>query len=127
MITACLILAGALAVVNAWSWFTQPTVPEFDAGRLPARVVEQRLKNDDARRMPGTGGSSTTGRWPNEASRSSNSPTAAEIEAQIAQRAVLARHLWIVAGIFAATAAAVAFWPRTAKPSETRRQARQGD
>src|SRR3954451_5126706 len=44
VITASLLLAGALAVVNAWSWFTQPKVPVFDPASYEHNIVEQRLK-----------------------------------------------------------------------------------
>ncbi len=43
-ITASLILVGALAVINGWSWFTEPAVPKFDPAGYQREVVEQRLK-----------------------------------------------------------------------------------
>src|SRR4051812_18213360 len=42
VITASLLLAAALAIVNAWSWFTQPSVPDFDPAGYQ-RAIEQGL------------------------------------------------------------------------------------
>ena len=89
-------------------------------GRLPAQVDRATLKQDDARPNPGTGGSSTTSPWPNEDSRTSNSPTAAQIERIIAERQSLRRTLWIVAAIAAAIAAAAAFWPKSPEVTSRR-------
>ena len=111
VITACLILASALAIVNAWSWFTQPKVPEFDPVAYQAGV-EQHLN-----KMTPT----QSWQWwieyykPMAERGFSNLELGnrALIERTIAERQSLRRTLWIVAAIAVAIAAAAAFWPKS--------------
>jgi len=111
VITACLILAGALTIANAWSRFTQPKVPEFNPVNYQAGV-EQRIN-----KMTPT----QSWQWwieyykPMAERGFSNLELANRglIEAIIAERQSLRRTLWIVAAIAAAIAAAAAFWPKS--------------
>jgi hypothetical protein len=112
VITASLLLAGALAIVNAWSWFTQPKVPVFDPAYYEHDVIEHRLKT-----------MTPTQSWvwwieyykPMAERGFSNLEFAnrGQIERIIAERQSLRRTLWIVAAIAAAIAAAAAFWPKS--------------
>jgi hypothetical protein len=112
VITASLLLAGTLAVINAWSWFTQPKVPVFDAEFYQHDVIEHRLKN-----MTPT----QSWQWWIEyykpmAERGFSYLEFAnrgEIERIIAERQSLRRTLWFAAAIAAGTAAAAAFWPKS--------------
>jgi hypothetical protein len=117
VITACLILAGALAIINAWSWFTQPKVPLFDPVAYQRDVVEERLK----KMTPTQSWLMWIEYYRPLAERGFSHLELANrgaIEKIIAERQSLRRTLWIVAGIAAVIAAAAAFWP---KASETRR------
>jgi hypothetical protein len=111
VITASLILAGALTIANAWSWLTQPKVPVFDPVAYQRDVVERRLTTitptqswlmwvEYYRPMAERGFS-----YLELANRG-------EIERIIAERHSLRRTLWIVAGIAVATAVAAALWPK---------------
>jgi hypothetical protein len=112
VITASLLLAGGLALINAWSWFTQPKVPIFDPVDYQHDVVEQRLKT-----MTPT----QSWHWWIEyykpmAERGFSYLEFAnrgEIERTIAARQSLRRTLWIVVAIGGAIAAAAAFWPKS--------------
>jgi hypothetical protein len=115
LITASLLVAGALTIVNAWSWFTQPKIPEFNAATYLSDVIEPRLK-----------AMTPTGAWEwwinyykplaETGFRNLELSRRAEMEAIIAARQSLRRTLWIVAAIAAATAAVAAFWPRSQSP-----------
>jgi hypothetical protein len=119
VITACLILAGALAIINAWSWFTQPKVPIFDPVAYQRDVVEERLKKitptqswlmwiEYYRPMAERGFS-----YLELANRG-------QIERTIAERQSLRRTLWIVAAIAAVIAAAATFWSMSTAPRRNR-------
>ena len=118
--TAGLLLAGALAIVNAWSWFTQPKVPEFNATAYQQEIIEPRLK-----------AMTPTQSWlmwieyykPLAERGFGNLELVqrAAIEANIAERQSLRRTLWVVAAIAAAVAAAALFWPRSPSPDLSRR------
>jgi hypothetical protein len=108
VIAASLIVVAALVAVNIWSWITQPVVPKFDPAVYLHNVVEQRLSTPVEGWM-----------WWIEYYRPLcergfsvlELSDRAEIERQIAHREAVRRTLWVVAGIFAATAAAAALWP----------------
>jgi hypothetical protein len=112
VITACLILAGTLTIVNAWSWFTQPKVPIFDPVSYQRDVIEQRFS-----KMTPT----QSWQWWIEyykpmAERGFSYLELRDrglIERTIAERQSLRRTLWIVAAIAVAIAAAAAFWPKS--------------
>lgn len=119
VITACLILAGTLAIINIWNWYTQPKVPVFDPAVYEHDVVQPRLKT-----MTPT----QSWHWWIEyykpmaergfaylefANRS-------QIEKMIAERQSLRRTLWIVAAIAIAIAAAAAFWPKSTEVTSRR-------
>jgi hypothetical protein len=111
VITACLILAGALAVVNAWSWFTQPKVPIFDPVAYQRDIIEQRLK----KLTPTQGWLLWTEYYRPMAERGFSYLERRDrelIERTIAERQSLRRTLWIVAAIAVAIAVAAAFWPK---------------
>jgi hypothetical protein len=111
VITACLIVAGALAIVNAWSWFTQPKVPEFDAAAYQ-EGVDQRLN----KLTPTQSWQWWTEYYKPMAERGFSNLELANrglIERIIAERQSLRRTLWIVAAIAVAIAAAAAFWPKS--------------
>jgi hypothetical protein len=111
VITASLLVAGALTIINAWSWFTQPKVPVFDAAAYEHAVIEQRIKN----MTPAQSWDMWVGYYKPLAERGFSVlelSNRAYIESVIAQRQSLRRTLWVVAGIAAAVAAAAAFWPR---------------
>lgn len=118
VIAACLILAGALTILNAWSWFTQPKVPEFNAVNYQAGV-EQRIS-----KMTPT----QSWQWwieyykPMAERGFSNLQLANRglIEGIIAERQSLRRTLWIVAAIAVAMAAAAAFWPKSREVTSQR-------
>jgi hypothetical protein len=111
VITASLLLIGAIAVANAWSWFTQPKIPKFDPVAYERDVVEQRLNK-----------MTPTQSWlwwveyyrPMGERGFSNLELAnrAQVENSISQRQSMRRTLWIVAAIGAAVALAAAFWPK---------------
>jgi hypothetical protein len=109
--TACLILAGALTIANAWSWFTQPKVPEFDAAQYN-QMVQSRLKQI----TPVEGWNQWIGHYRPLAETGfaflelMDRP---RIERIIAERQSLRRTLWVVVGIAAAVAAAAVFWPKS--------------
>jgi hypothetical protein len=112
VITASLLLAGALAVINAWSWFTQPKVPEFNAASYQHDVIERRLKA----MTPTQSWMWWTEYYKPMAERGFSYlqlANRAEIERTIAERQSLRRTLWIVAAIAAAVAVAAAFWPKS--------------
>ena len=112
VITASLLLAGALAIVNGWSWFTQPKVPVFDPAFYQHNVIEHRLKT-----MTPT----QSWQWWIEyykpmAERGFSSLEFAnrgQIERIIAERQSLRRTLWIVAAIAVVIAAGAALWPKS--------------
>jgi hypothetical protein len=119
VITACLILAGALAVVNVWSWFTQPNVPIFDPVVYQRDIVEQRLK----KLTPTQGWLLWTEYYRPMAERGFSylEPRDRElIERTIAERQSLRRTLWIIAGIAVAIAMVAAFWPKSAEITSRR-------
>ena len=104
VITASLLLAGALAIINALSWFTQPTVPKF--------VVEQHLK----KLTPTQSWQMWIEYYKPMAERGLSRLELAnrgQIERIIAERQSLRRTLWIVAAIAAAIAVAAAVWPKS--------------
>jgi hypothetical protein len=112
VIAASLLLAGGLTAINAWSWFTQPVVPEFDAASYQRDVVEQRLKN----LTPSQSWDLWVGYYKPMAERGFSKLERADrgqIERIIAERQSLRRTLWIVAAIAAGVAAAAALWPKS--------------
>jgi hypothetical protein len=112
VITACLILAGTLAIANAWSWFTQPKAPIFDPVAYQRDIIEQRLK----KLTPTQGWLMWIEYYRPMAERGFSYlelANRAEIERTIAERQSLRRTLWIVAAIAAAIAVAAAFWPKS--------------
>lgn len=119
VITASLLLASALAIVNAWSWFTQPIVPVFDLAFYQHDVIEHRLK---------TMTPIQSWQWwieyykPMAERGFSNLEFAnrGQIERIIAERQSLRRTLWIVAAIAAAIAAAAVFWPKSQEVTSRR-------
>jgi hypothetical protein len=111
VITASLILAGALVIANAWSRFTQPAIPKFDAAGyqqdIEARLTK--LNPSDAfniwighYRPMGEHGFYSLELYNRGA-----------IEQNIAERQSLRQTLWIVAAIAGAIALAAAFWPKS--------------
>ena len=105
-------------------------VSPTEAARIRGRSTTARTSNEhiderDARSTPGSGGSSTTDRWPNAGSRCSDRQSRPD-RTQIANERFLRRTLLAIAGVFAAVAAAIAFWP---KPAPVRREetGRHGD
>jgi len=110
VITACLLLVGAIAIANGWSWYTQPKIPQFDPVAYQRDAVEQRLKTPTQAWL-----------WWIEyykpmAERGFSLlqlANRAEIEKTIAVRQSMRRTLWIVAAIAGATAVAAAFWPKS--------------
>lgn len=118
VITASLLLAGALAIVNAWSWFTQPTVPEFDPLGYQ-HAIEQRLN----KMTPGQSWDLWIAYYKPMAERGFGSLQLANrglIEKTIAERQSLRRTLWIVAAIAVAIAAAAAIWPKSKEVTSRR-------
>jgi hypothetical protein len=114
VITACLILGGALTIANAWSWFTQPNVPEFDAARYN-QMIEAHLKQ----LTPVEGWNQWIGRYRPLAEtgfRYLELMDRPRIETIIAERQSLRGTLWVVVAIAAGIAAAAAFWPRSQSP-----------
>ena len=112
VITASLLLAGALAIVNAWSWFTQPTVPEFDPVAYQRDVVEEHLK----KLTPTQSWQMWIEYYKPMAERGLSRLELAnrsQIERIIAERQSFRRTLWIVVAIAAAVAAGAAVWPRS--------------
>ncbi len=113
VMTASLIVAAVLAAAGIWSWASQPSVPTFDPA-MYHRDIEHRLS---------TMTPAESWLWWIEYYRPLaergfpvfEAANRVEIEQQIAHRHVVRRGLWIAAGIFAATAAAAAFWPTTAQ------------
>jgi hypothetical protein len=119
VITASLILAGGLAIINAWSWFTQPKVPEFNAVTYQRDVVEQTLKKI----TPTQAWILWTEHYRPLAERGFAFLQLAnrdQIERTIAERQSLRRTLWIVVAIAAAVAAAAAFWPKSSEVTSRR-------
>ena len=111
VITACLILAGTLTIVNGWSRFTQPKVPEFD-GAAYLESVEQRLN----KLTPTQSWQMWTEYYKPMSERGFSNLELANrglIERIIAERQSLRKTLWIVVGIAVAIAAAAAFWPKS--------------
>jgi hypothetical protein len=111
VITACLLLAGTLAILNAWSWRTQPTVPEFDPAAYQSAIM-QRLN----KMTPGQSWDLWIEYYKPMAERGFGNLQLANrgvIEKTIAERESLRRTLWIVAAIALAIAAAAAFWPKS--------------
>jgi hypothetical protein len=114
VITASLLLVGAIAIANGWSWFTQPKIPKFDPVAYQRDVVEQRLNKI-----------TPTQSWlwwveyyrPMAERGFSNLELAnrAQVENTISQRQSMRRTLWIVAAICAAVAVAAAFSPKSAQ------------
>jgi hypothetical protein len=118
VITASLLLAGALAIVNAWNWFTQPTVPEFDPVAYQ-RGIEQRLN----KMTPGQSWEWWIEYYKPMAERGFGNLQLANrgvIEKTIVERQSLRRTLWIVAAIAIAVAAAAAFWPKSKEVTSRR-------
>ncbi len=119
VIAASLIVVVALIAVNVWSRMTQPVVPRFDPAIYLHNVVQQRLSTPVEGWM-----------WWIEYYR----PLAergfsvleisnrAEIEREIAHREAVRRTFWITAGIFAAIAAAAAFWPTETTATQGRKE-----
>jgi hypothetical protein len=119
VMTASLLLAGGLTLVNAWSWFTQPVVPVFDAASYQRDVVEQRLKN----LTPSQSWDLWVGYYKPLAERGFSyleRADRAQIESVIVQRQSLRRTLWIVVAIAAISAAAAAFWPKSPEVTSRR-------
>ncbi len=111
VITACLLFAGVLALINAWSWFTQPKVPVFDPEVYQHNVVEHRLQA----MTPSDGWNWWVSYYKPLAERGfSNLEFAdrARIEATIAERSSLRRTLWVLAATAVGIAAAAAVWPK---------------
>jgi hypothetical protein len=116
-VTASLIVAGVLTIVNLWSLFTQPKVPEFDAAQY-GQMVESHLKKV----TPAESWNEWVFHYRPMAEHGFSSLELMDrprIEAIIAERRSLRRTLWVVIAIAAAVAAAAAFWPRA---PETRRR-----
>jgi hypothetical protein len=119
VITASLLLAAALAIVNAWSWFTQPKVPVFNPATYQHEVIEPRLKA----MTPSQGWQWWIEYYKPLAERGFaylEFANRGQIETIIAERQSLRRTLWIVAAIAAAIAAAAAFWPKSTEVTSPR-------
>lgn len=118
LMTACLIVASALLAVNAWSWLTQPKVPEFDRGRY-RQIVETHLK----KMTPAEAWNDWIFRYRPLAEHGFAYLEMAErprIESIIAERRSLRRTFWAVIAIAAVIAAAAAIWPKP-QPVTSRR------
>jgi hypothetical protein len=118
VITASLVVAGALAIVNAWSWFTQPAVPEFDPLAYQ-HGIEQRLN----KMAPAQSWDWWIEYYKPMAERGFGNLQLANrglIEKTIAERQSLRRTLWIVVAIAVAIAAAAAFWPKSKEVTSRR-------
>jgi hypothetical protein len=119
VITACLILVGALTIINTWSWYTQPEMPVFDPVAYQRDVIGQRLKT-----------LTPTQSWqlwieyykPMAQRGFSNLEFAnrALIERIIAERQSFRRTLWIVVGIALFVAVAALLWPKSQAPISRR-------
>jgi hypothetical protein len=111
LITVSLLLAGALAVVNAISWFTQPRIPEFNAAQYNQLIQEQLKKL-----TPVEGWNQWVGHYRPMAEQGFGyleRRDRARIEQIIAERQSLRRTLWVVAAIAGVIALAAAFWPKS--------------
>jgi hypothetical protein len=112
VITASLLLAGGLALVNGWSWYTQPKVPVFDAAFYQDKFVADRL----SKMTPTQSWHAWIEYYKPLAERGFpilESADRGRIENIIAERESLRRTLWIFAAIAVATAAAAVFWPKS--------------
>jgi hypothetical protein len=127
VITASLVVAGVLTIVNAWSWSTQPEVPVFDPVAYQREVVEPRLK-----------AITPTQSWQmwieyyrplaERGFAQLELANRGQIERIVAERQSLRRTLWILVAIAAAVAAAAAFWPKASETGRARqREARRMD
>ena len=111
LITASLILAGVLTIVNAISWFTQPKIPEFNAAQYNQMVavhLERMTPVDGWNQWVGhyrTLGEHGFGRL--------ELVNRAQVESVVAGRESLRRTLWVVAAIAAAIALLAVFWPKS--------------
>ena len=111
VITACLLLAGALAIANIWSWITQPQLPVFNAAAYQEGIAEHRLTT----MTPADGFQWLVSYYKPLAEHGfANLEFAnrAQIEGVIAQRSSLRRTLWVIAAIAAGIAVATVVWPK---------------
>jgi hypothetical protein len=111
LITASVLLVCIITIVNAISWFTQPTIPEFNADQYN-QMVESRLKT----LTPVEGWNQWVGHYRTLGEHGFGRlelVNRAAVESVVAGRQSLRRTLWVVAAIAAAVALAAAFWPKS--------------
>lgn len=110
IMTASLVAVGALVAAIAYSWITQPTVPKFE----PV-AYEKNIERILEKMSPVDAWNVWVERYRPLAEHGFmqfNLSNQGEIERQIVRRQSLRGTLWIVAGVFAAVAAATFLWPR---------------
>jgi hypothetical protein len=114
-----MIVVLALLAWSAWSWWRQPEQPKF--------VAEEHLANVDkyiAEMKPADAWERWIGFYRPLSERGLmmfHASNAAEIEAKRADARFLRGMLLSVAGVFAAVAAAIAFWPKPVAAKKGRR------
>jgi len=116
VIAASVISAAVMVAFNAWSWWTQPTVPRYDP------VAHERSVDENLKKLTPAGAWLAWVEYYRPLAERGflvfEPSNKAEVEREIAHRQFLRRTLWIAVAIFAAIAAAAAFWPA---PAKTRR------
>jgi hypothetical protein len=121
-IAAALIFVAALLAWTAWSWWTQPSQPKFDATHAVEHMalVDQNLK----KWTPTDGWNLWIEHYRPLSERGLgvfHAQNAAQIETKIAEARFLRGMLLTMAVVFAAVAAAIAFWPRPVAKKTGRR------